>query len=198
MAENQKLPGSTQVDRNLPEQPTQPPERRQPGRFSNDEMYNLSRAAIHIAKSEINPEFFDEKKDEMSMYLRVSADLVKKGIITEEQRNEYIAEFYAMKQVADSFDELTGAYSRASIKRFVNEVSVSSPDEWNENIYIDLDINGLKKMNEESLRKHLSADAALKGFSHFYITKLAERFGYGARHHLLTVEVLLLGHQFFY
>jgi len=152
-------------------------ERRSPLRTSDETVYNFAKATIEIAKTE-NPSDFKRHIDEIDKFDRVA---VKNGQLNSEERIQLLKEFYAMRNVVDSYDTLTGVLERKTVQRQIEHLLNTPLEEGKKHIYVDLDINGLKEMNDKGKRQHTSADEALKAFAQFHMGKLAEKFGYKQR-----------------
>lgn len=154
-------------------------ERRSAERAANHQMFNLASAAKEIVKHE-DPEGFSGRKTHTQVMLRVTRDMVSQKQMTEEQRDEWLAEFAAAMGAPDDYDR-TGAFNDPSIKRYVRKTLEVPTEEEKEDVFVALDIDNLGRMNRESKNTHLSANRALEEFVRFHSSELTRRFGYTAR-----------------
>ena len=152
-------------------------ERRSPLRATDETVYNFAKGTIEIGKNE-NPSDFNRHIDEIDTFDRVAQ---KNNQLNSEERIRLLKEFYAMRNVVDSYDSLTGVLERKTIQRQIDHLLSSPLQDGKKHIYVDLDINGLKEMNDKGRRQHTSADEALKAFAQFHMGKLVEKFGYRQR-----------------
>jgi diguanylate cyclase (GGDEF)-like protein len=159
-----------------PRQSTPKIERRSPTRRPDHEVYHLSEAAIAVARNE-NPQAFESAREPFLQYARV----VRKQTNNVDDLVDKLANFHSTHHVADSYDELTRTFDRRSIIQLVESALQTPASEGKEHVYIDIDVDGLKEMNERSLRKHVSADEALKAFASFHMVQLVTRFGMEAK-----------------
>jgi len=154
-------------------------ERRSAERAANREVFNIANSAKEIIKHE-DPEGFAGRKAHMQVIQRVTREMVSLKQMTEEQRDETLAEIAAAMSAPDDYDR-TGAFNDPSIKRYVRKTLEAPTEEGKEDVFVALDINSLGRMNRESRKGHLSADRALEEFVRFHIGELSRKFGYTAR-----------------
>lgn len=154
-------------------------ERRSAERVANHQVFNVANAAIEIVKHE-DPEGFEGRKKHAQIVLRITREMVRQRQMTEDQRDELVAEFAAAMSAPDDYDR-TGAFNDPSIKRYVRKTVEAPTEEGKEDVFVALDIDSLGRMNREGKNKHKSADRALEEFVRFHISELTRRFGYTAR-----------------